>query len=118
MEPTKAQQEALKQLPRKTYTLLSPDSPQKPPSPEKAEYEALMKELGAQAEIANIMGNSSLFARVMELMRDLYRQLELLRDGKRHTHCGLCGEKWYVGYYHPVNDHGDCQICAKDQYGD
>ena len=30
-----------------------------------------------------------------------------------HNVCGLCGER-----SEPVNDHGDCRLCAEAQYGD
>ena len=111
MNPTEAQKEALKGLPRKTYTLL----PEKFPA---AKPDTLKDELREQIALVMAIGGPNLYRRAYEKIVELERLLELARAGKKHTNCNLCGMKWYVGYYEPVNDHGDCRSCANDQYGD
>ena len=113
MEMTEAQKEALKQLPRKTYTILGPPSPTS-----KDRLADLLDEVRAQAAVHEALGGPTLFKRIAEELEDLNRRLQLALQNKKHDHCGLCGEKWSVYHYAPVNDHGDCRMCAKAQYED
>jgi hypothetical protein len=113
MELTEAQKETLKNLPRKTYTVLSTATPTA-----KDRFDALLKEVQAQAAVNEALGGPTLFKRIAEELIELNRRLGLALANKKHDHCGLCGEKWSAEDYAPVNDHGDCRSCARDQYGD
>lgn len=114
MEPNEAQQKTLNSLPRKTYTVLPPTETPK----EKSSLDQVVDDLQVQAKVEKAYGGSTtLFARALKELLDLKRKLALAEAGKPHYNCPLCGHQWTVGDYSPVNDHGDCYTCAREQYG-
>lgn len=114
MEMTDAQKEVLQRLPRKTYTLLPPDQPL-PTDQERLIN--LLVEVSAQAKVHEALGGPTLFKRIQDELVDLYRRLQLALENKPHAECPLCGHKWSIRDYAPVNDRGDCYTCAREQYG-